>query len=55
MAYNDREGNAEILQHAPVTSQLLLIPQLGQAVFILNLDTRRLLHVFLRIQSRTVF
>lgn len=54
LTYNDGEGNAEVVQHAPVTSQLLPIPQLSQAVFILHLDISRLLHGFRTVQARTV-
>jgi len=43
------------MQHAPVTSKLLLIPQLSQAIFVLNLDVRRPLHCFLQIEIGPCF
>ncbi len=38
ITYNNRERNTEILQHAPITSKLLLIAHLSQAILILNLS-----------------
>lgn len=36
--YDDGEGDAKVVKHAPVTVEILLIAQLGELVFILLLD-----------------
>lgn len=35
--YDDGEGDAEIMKHAPVAVEVLLVAQLGESVFILHL------------------
>jgi len=40
MTYDDRERNTEVMQHTPVTPELLLISHFRQAILILDIAPR---------------